>query len=357
MINDSIVFRPEDFDSVLTIDDLTAYVQEIILSFRQNEGNSTQEILNDINNIAIIANKGLSKGSSVQELLDAYEVIKSFSMKLRDKLSKKFALETYDSIAYAFYLDGKRYSADTIEAKWLIKKSDGELRLDLEKAVQDLDENFKGKGKQKIQEIFNRHYNIYLQAISGMYEKHSGYPIGAQVKGAKLNKGHVAEAYENHIAEHHSYAYNFLNNFNNTTITVMDKMILSLDKETQDNYWAAHESPNEAWRHIRSALGTQRGTVAGDVGRFQVKQASTSDNIYSTQVRLASLSTLKNGIKLYNDIFNPDIDISILARKIARYLSEPVKRDEKNLLAYAANKELSKTLEELQKEIKGLIHI
>lgn len=357
MADNSITFVPEDFDSVLTIEDLTAYIRELIFSLRQGN-NVTQTMLQDIEKIEQIAKQELSKDSSIEELFSAYELIKKFSMNLRSELSKKFSLETYDSIAYAFYFNGNRYSTEELDAKWLIKKSDGELRLDLNKAIQDLEESFEDKQKKKVQEIFNNHYNSYLKAISGMYQKATGYPIGAQKFGAKLNRGHIAEAYEAHLSEHHGLAYNFLNNFDDTPITTMDKMLKALDlSKMKDDYWANHESPDEAWRHVRGALGTQRGTVAGDVGRYQVKQAVSSSNKYSTQVRLASLSTLKRGIKLYSDIFNPDIDVNALAGQLARYLSEPVKKTEQNLQAYAANKSLSQELEKLQKEIKGLIHI
>lgn len=100
-----------------------------------------------------------------------------------------------------------------------------------------------------------------------MYEKHAGYPLGAKVKGAKLNRGHVAEAYESHLASHHSNSYKLLNSLN--IDSVIDKAIIAKEiTELKVDWWASHESPDGAWSHIRSSMGTQRGTVAGDVGRY-----------------------------------------------------------------------------------------
>ena len=91
-------------------------------------------------------------------------------------------------------------------------------------------------------------------------------------------------------------------------------------------------------------MGTQRGTVAGDVRNRQVKSAKDS----SGQVKLSTLTNLKTGVKRYADILNPEIPCREVALKLARYLTEPVKRNEKNLYAYIANKELSTDISKLQ---------
>ena len=233
--------------------------------------------------------------------------------------------------------------------------SKGELRLSLEKASEDLKKGIEGTAKEKIFDIFNKHYARYMDAISGMYQEKSGYPLGAKVKGSRLNRGHVAEAYETHISAHHSQAYNLFNALD-TPLSIMDKMAYVLELETKgDEYWASHESPDEAWKHIRGAMGTQRGTVAGDVGRFQVKQgASSTTNIYSSQVRLASLTTLRNGINAYCDILNPSVSPNTVARKIAMYMSEPVAKNERNIKAYAANKHLAKEIANLGGKLRHI---
>lgn len=341
-----ITFTPEDFDAVLTIDDLTSYIANLIIDIRNYS--VSPKLLSAIDRMQMLSEYGLNNESSINELLMAYNQIQIASIEMRQLLSSFVNLDTYDNIAYAFYYNGQRYSTEHIQANWLIKTSKGELRLQLDKAVESIKQNIEGTAKEKLANIFNKHYQGYLAAISGMYTKATGYVLGQRTKGARLNKGHVAEAYEAHIAQHHSQAYQLLNSLN-TSISVIDKMVNAIELELKgDNYWAIHEDPNEAWKHIRGALGTQRGTVAGDVGRYQVKQG-TNTNEFSSQVRLASLSTLKNGIKVYCDLVNPDIPVTDAARKLAMYLSEPVKNTEKNIQAYIANKELSKQISNLGK--------
>ena len=347
MAND-ISFTPEDFDSVLTIEDLSSILETIIIQIRT--ASATQGLQENLDKLEKISKIGLSANSSVSELLTAYKTIQATSMELRQLLSKFINLDTYDSVAYAFYYDGQRFSTETLSLDWLFVTSKGELRLSLDKAAADLEKGVQDTAKSKVMDIFNRHYKSYFNAISGMYLHATGYPLGAKVKGSKLNRGHVAEAYETHIAGHHSQAYVLLNTVE-ISDSVMNKMVNVLELEVKgDDYWAGHETPEEAWKHIRGAMGTQRGTVAGDVGRFQVKQgASSTTNIYSSQVRLASLSTLRSGINAYCDITNPNIAPSVVARKIAMYMSEPVASNERNIKAYMANKHLASEIEKLGK--------
>ena len=131
--------------------------------------------------------------------------------------------------------------------------SKGELRLSLEKASEDLKKGIEGTAREKIFDIFNKHYARYMDAIVGMYK---GPAIGSKQKGSKLNRGHIAEAYEMHISAHHTQAYNLFNALD-TPLSIMDKMAYVLELETKgDEYWASHESPDEAWKHIRGAMGT-----------------------------------------------------------------------------------------------------
>ena len=166
----------------------------------------------------------------------------------------------------------------------------------------------------------------------------------------RLNQGRVAEAFEAHLVEHHPNAFQYLNTLNTNSV-ISKSLLVQFATEAGDSYWARHEDPNSAWMHIRGAMGTQRGTVAGDVGNRQVKSAKDSGD----QVRLSTLTNLKTGIKRYADILNPEISCRDVALKLARYLTEPVKRNEKNLQAYIANKELSTDISKLQSV--RLVHI
>ena len=321
-----LTFVPEDFDSVFPIETLITHISTIISEIRSGDVIGL-ETRNNIDKLSTLVENGpLTKDSDILTLLNAYENIKAVSMNLRQLLSRFIQLDTYESIAYAFYYNGERYTTDTISAEWLTKNSKGELRLNLDTAIQDIKKNFGSKSLLALNNIFNRHYSSYLAAISGTYKGVLGH--------GRLNRGHIAEAYEAHLAEHHSAAYQLLNV---PVESAIDKMVAALEiNENPEAYWSTHESIEEAWIHIRGSLGTQRGTVAGDVGRFQVKQGF-SGNQYSSQVRLSSLANLKTGIKTYCDIVNLDIPVEVVARKVAMYLTEPVKKTEQNLKAAGVN--------------------
>lgn len=351
MANSSLVFTPEDFDAVVTYDYLVEHLRDIIISIRQNDYSGI-ELRTAIEHLDQLSKKGdiaEANDSNISFLFSIYEQIKIVSMKIRQLLSTFINLNTYDNIGYVFYYNGQRYVTETIQQSWLISGSKGSLSLNLEKAAEDLKSQYSNSLENKIRSIFNQHYATYLQAIAGMYE----YPLGARIKGAKLNKGHVAEAYESHLAEHHKVAYNLLNNFSIDS-PATKAIVAQLTDELGADYWAKHETPTEAWIHVRGALGTQRGTVAGDVGRFQVKQGSNS-SVYGAQVRLSSIANLRRGVNNYCAIINPDIDATVVARQLATYLSERIGQPSKDLQAYIANKEFQGDLNNLS--LKRIVHI
>lgn len=344
-----LYFSPEDFDHVITLTDLVSVLESIVNEIRASDKN-TQPLINAIDNLIIlnqqmINNMDLSNkeyksygGKGVQDLFEVYHQVIETSMLIRQLLAaRNIELEQYNSVSYAFYYKGMRYAADTVNINWLRVGSDGTLKLNLNKAAEDLKQEITDATKQKIQEMFQKHYLVYLAAIKGMY------------RGKGLNEGHIAEAYEAHLAEHHPNAYQYLNTLNSGSI-VSESLLASFasqtEAETKDTYWASHEDPDSAWIHVRGSLGTQRGTVAGDVGSRQVKSAKNSGG----QVRLATLNTLKDGILAYSEILNPNIPSNQVAYKIARYISEPVSKTDKNIQAFIANHELSASIDELKKD-------
>ena len=360
---EKLVFAPEDFDSVLTYELLVSHLITIISNIRSSD-TVGKELRNKITQLENYVAEGKNEGneiiatkdnSNLLFLFEIYEHIKSISMEIRKLLSDFITLDTYDSIGYVFYYNNQRYTTDTIQQEWLIKGSKGSLSIDLEKAVKDLSKTYSDEATNKIQQIFNQHYASYLNAIVGMYRGDYNGTIGGHKKGSRLNRGHIAEAYESHLAEHHSAAYNLLNGI--SIESAAQKAIIAQNiKDFGESYWASHENPEGAWIHIRGALGTQRGTVAGDVGRFQVKQAtSSSTNIYSSQVRLSSVANLKRGVEDYCAIVNPNLSIDYVARRLATYLSERVGQPSKELQAHIANKEFGGDLSRF--ELKRIIHI
>ena len=349
----NLVFTPDDFNSVVTLQMLETELSQIISQIRSEDsiGNNLREKINRLDQLS--QKETFSKNSNLLSLFQIYEQIKKISMEIRKLLTPFINLNTYDSIGYVFYYNNQRFVTEEISTSWLIRGSKGSLSIDLEKATQEIAKKYNNQYTNSLRELFNRHYASYLAAISGMYYENTGYPLGARAKGSRLNKGHVAEAYESHLASHHSMAYKLLNSLSIESATVKSIVAKELEDFSND-WWANHESSEEAWIHIRSSLGTQRGTVAGDVGRFQVKQGSNT-NQYGSQVRLSSLANLKRGVSDYCDIINPNIPIEQIAHRLAIYLSETVSQPSKELQAYIANKEFSGDIEKLQQT--KIVHI
>ena len=106
-------------------------------------------------------------------------------------------------------------------------------------------------------------------------------------------------------------------------------------------YWDAHEGITKAWMHIRNSLGTQRGTVAGDVGQMQVKQGKTG----AGRIRLARLNTLKEGIGVYCAIVS-DEPVEDVALRIAKYISEPVRQTSSKIIDNIKDEKIRELLNE-----------
>ena len=342
----NLYFSPEDFDSVITLEDLTNVLADIVGEIRAGD-KTTQPLLEEIEKLIALQDNLYNYkedkdygGAGVQMLFAVYEQSIKTSMQIRKLLAQRgIKLQEYNDISYSFYYKGVRYTSDTIDLNWIRVGSDGTLKLNIDKAVKDLKQQINSISQKQLQAIFQKHFEVYLAAIFGMYKGSS-----------RLNQGRVAEAFEAHLTEHHPNAFQYLNTLNTNSV-ISKSLLVQFATEAGDSYWARHEDPNSAWMHIRGAMGTQRGTVAGDVGNRQVKSAKDSGD----QVRLSTLTNLKTGIKRYADILNPEISCRDVALKLARYLTEPVKRNEKNLQAYIANKELSTDISKLQ-SVK-LVHI
>ena len=342
----NLYFSPEDFDSVITLEDLTNVLADIVGEIRAGD-KTTQPLLEEIEKLIALQDNLYNYkedkdygGAGVQMLFAVYEQSIKTSMQIRKLLAQRgIKLQEYNDISYSFYYKGTRYTSDTIDLNWVRVGSDGALKLNIDKAVKDLKQQINSISQKQLQAIFQKHFEVYLAAIFGMYKGSS-----------RLNQGRVAEAFEAHLTEHHPNAFQYLNTLNTNSV-ISKSLLVQFATEAGDSYWAHHEDPNSAWIHIRGAMGTQRGTVAGDVGNRQVKSAKDSGD----QVRLSTLTNLKTGIKRYADILNPEISCRDVALKLAQYLTEPVKRNEKNLQAYIANKELSTDISKLQSV--RLVHI
>ena len=338
--------------SVLTKEDLTNYLETIIIEIR-NQPNAGTELKYELQELKKYQDT-ISKSNSVATLFTIYEQIQKTSMEVRKLLSRFVALEVYDSIGYAFYYNGKRYYANGLseeqQAKWLTKSSStGELKLKLYEAEKELKDDLTDELRQQVNEIFNKHYAVFLAAIKGTYNGEIGR------RGA-LNYGHLAEAYESHTEEHHPAEYKVINNLAKAThqMTVADKMMIAYETEAGAvSYWANHEGINSAWQHIRDSLGTQRGTVAGDVKSTQVKQGKTG----AGRIRLARLNTLIQGVNSYCAILDDSKSPREVAAMIADYISEPVRQMSDKIIDNIVDEEIKKMFKDMNENIKIQAHV
>ena len=293
---------------------LVEYLTNIIIDIRNNSKNFLElnKNLNELKNFENL----LDNNDNVEYLFNTYKNLQKISLQLRKQLSQFIDLEVYDKITYSFYYDGKRYETDEIKKEWLSKSSSGDLKINLKKATDDLSSAYSEEYKKQIKNAFDKHFEVFQNAITGTYNGIIGR------KGA-INKGHLAEAYESHTKEHHPQHYRLLNHML-TSVTIVEPLpqLISYTKDAAIDYWANHEGITQAWEHIRESLGTQRGTVAGDVDEMQVK--ATGPN--ARRLRLARLNTLIKGVEIYSDLLNLNKSPREVAIQIADYMSEPVRK-------------------------------
>ena len=330
-----------NFGFEIPLADLIQALTDSINEIRKNTTiyQDTQNILQKYQNIIIHKN---FQDIEINELFQMYEEIKKISLELRTILKIKFPmLDAYNSIGYALYYNGRRYYTENLKLEWLAKSSSNTLQLRLDLAIQDISKSYNDEIYNKAQDIFQEHYNAFLNAIQGTYK--------GTIGRSTINQGHIAEAFEEHLQESHPKVTGFLNR--DANVSVLEKMALTqLDESLIKNEeWSpTHEDITSAWIHVRHSLGKQRGTAAGDVGRFQVKETKGYEQANYNKVRLASFTTLRDGINNYSLIFSnrPAQEVAAL---IAVYLSEPIQKTSEKLL----NRITDETVKELLKQFKG----
>lgn len=324
----------------ITKEDLVQSLAEIIREIR--DGNPRYK--NFINSVKELENldKITESTRDVNVLFANYKQIQKASIELRKILESIFHNDAYDAIEYSFYYNGKRYHTDTINAKWLtVSGSTGELKLRLNHATEDLKTAVYEKIEQSYNEAFNQHYAKMLKGFAAMYN-------GTIGRGGAINYGHLAEAFEEHMEQHHTQAMRAMDQLaaSQENLSVVQKYIVSfVDEEKGTVGW--HEAPKETWAHVIHSLGIQRGTVAGDVGKSQVKQSKTG----SPRIRLARLNTLIDGIQVYSDIFNEHKTPVEVAEKLATYISEPVRKVSETIIDGVIDQDIQSALKELNASI------
>lgn len=348
-------FETKDFEPFILLEELEQYLITIIKQAR--ESSSYNQIWNELNIIEKEFKKVEGQKityNNINTFLLILEKIQSTSLKI-NSLLPVFLQQDYNSIEYTFYYEGQRYTTKQLSAEWLKPKKHGKaLGISLTQAVNQIKSNINNEMAKSIQDIFNQHYASYVNAISGMYSEVNKRQLGKD----RINYGHVAEAFERHLSEHHSNIYPLLNSLsdadleNDNTFIQIKKLYNQLIKEKMPKgaaRWDVEEDPYEAWRHIRESLGNLRGTVAGDVGGRQVKQAKGDDR-WGATLSLASLYNLKDGFNRYSEIFS-DTPPEIVAHKIAMYISSPISEDAKKMLVEKSNQDLGQEINKLERKL------
>lgn len=333
----NLTFKPSDLENILTIEELTQYCVDVIREIRKNASSQYNGLINNIKqleefekDVELFKINGKEDENYLvimaDKLLSLYHQIIEISLAVQKLLPDTLNLADYDKISYAVYVNGERYYLDYEDIKksgaFRYSESKNALVLNLNKATKNLKTNIVLKQNNTIFNIINKHFDKFSKVLDNTYKG-----------GGKINKGHKAEAFEEHFSIHHASAYNLLKGKEYLTEIVVDHR-KALGKELLDspfNEWGTkaqtlsgerHESITEAWQHIRSAKGTLRGTVSGDIGNVQVKEGQGS----SAQVRLTSFANLKTGVEIYSAIINPEEDIYQIGFKLAKYISEPVRK-------------------------------
>ena len=201
----------DSLQNVVSLRELTEVLTEIITQIRSGDKtyNALKVQLQNLEQYTVdLNNIEQKKGDPVTNLRRAYDMYKDIqhvSLELR-KLLSQFTATTYDTITYALYYKGTRYETEQIDISWLRLSSEGTLELNLRKASDALKDDILTVGQENAKELFTNHYSAFLKVIQGTYRGEIGK------KGAAVTLGHVAEAYEEHLSEHHHISNKILRN-------------------------------------------------------------------------------------------------------------------------------------------------
>lgn len=309
-------------ESVVSLGELIQILTEIISNIRNSQGGTYQELLENVEELQEIHFKRANKDNKIIDMFNAYEKIISISIKMRQLLNEyDLQVSQYDQLDYALYFKGQRFYASTENISAAIQYggiriTKSGLMIDLKKITDSLQKDLQTDCRQSLFNAFSEHYKSFLGYASGMYWKQNKSQFG--VPPAEINLGHVAEAHERHLQEHHSLLFKISTKKDLTPNDLLAARIQEFQQQTTPEHW--HEGAESVWAHIRASLGFQRGTVAGDVNATQVKQVKENSN--SSTLRLSSIGNLKLGIKMYSAIFNKDIPVQQVASGIAIYISD-----------------------------------
>lgn len=309
----------ENFSLGELIDHFTVLIEEA-----RSHNETYQALMNAVSELETLQLTRIKKRGDVADLFAAYKKILAVSMELR-KLIQRFGVEvdTYNSVDYAIYFRGKISYANHLQLNWLRSNGSG-LMLNLKAMTEDIQKDMSNEAQLKILELFQRHYEIYSEYVDAMYYQQDGHRhIGE--RGSNINMGHVAEAHERHLQDHHIDLYKMAKTSELQPSDILQQRLQTFERLNNSQQW--HEPADIVWMHMHESLGYQRGTVAGDVASTQVKQARVTEKSANTTLRLSSIKNLRTGIQLYSEIFNDQKPAYEVAAKIAIYMSSVLDKD------------------------------
>ena len=330
----------------------------MVISIRKNS-RSYATLYKLINSIDRINPYTINKNKGALYLFQIYKTIIKISMEIR-RILPQFEVEVsqYSNIDYALYYKNQIYYTEHLKPEWL-SATKGGLMLRLAPAIKDIEKENQAAIQLTILDLFNQHYNLFLSTIENSYQRHHNGKTFLQNQTTTFNKGHVAEAHERHLQEHHLLLYQIAKNSNNLLVNEqIENHINEMQKQNQEQSF--HETASTIWKeHLLASLGYQRGTVAGDVNSTQVKQGQSGSSL-----RLTKVGNLRTAIKTYSDLFNSDIPAEIVAKKIALYMSDITDKDirtfiNKDFFNEVLKKEpnFNKVFKELEKHLDIIVKI
>lgn len=228
-------------------------------------------------------------------------------------------LKEETNINYAIYFDsgGRIYRSyiDSIPSKML--KLDN-TKNSVKHQMQIQASNFKKwatvKSQKRAVDVTD-HFNAFIATLQDTY---NGKP---QLPNKKVNKGHIAEAFERHLQNMHN------------------SLIYSNNEELSSTYdWTV----DEAWKLVRASLGNDPWYTGGDVGNIQVKSLFAGDRT------VTSYATIEDTFNFLEYLLKENESDDVLRRKASEAFSVLY-----NKVDNVINESMEMTVQEIVDDIFG----
>lgn len=304
--------------TIVPLSELTQYCTQIVKDIRA--GSAVSKEYKDLNSKIdtlttqyeklVNANRSTWGRTGKRKRLFVYNDIISVVMDIRKQLTAYIPqLQQYDTINYTFWHNGKRYVVDSLQPKW-INKSSSKLVVSWTRVANDIEKMQRQGYSLALREAVEDHRNMFQQFLVN---------DGLDLSKAGVG-GYIAEAYEEHLFQHHNDIWNLINTQTEDQLKTMlhydangALQVQSIIQHHINTLSTYSEDAKTAWAHYHNAHGTLWGTVGGDVFNRQVKDENT---------KLASLQQLQSQLQLFSRLLDNQISPDILGRELAIRLSE-----------------------------------